>query len=265
MRTINEAGREKGGIKLRSLEKELRDYGKKTVVRPDESKICETVFSAKECFYVSIAKRTVRYFDFLYDQMGYIKKRWWLLQFVLLSGAGFFIHAVESAFYEQRLMSVSASLFVILAVPELWKNRSSNSLEIEGAAYFSLRQIYAARMLIFGIVDMAFLGVFACTSILTGTVEASDIVIQFFLPMLVTCCICFRTLCSRYITSEYSACFLAMLWCAVWILLILDDNRYQMISVPVWYGICILAMLYLTYTVNKIIHECQKDWEVCRF
>ena len=54
------------------------------------------------------------------------------------------------AVYIQRSMGVIASLFVILIIPELWKNRTFQCMEIEASSYYSLRQVYAARMLLFG-------------------------------------------------------------------------------------------------------------------
>ena len=53
----------------------------------------------------------------------------------------------------KRIMGIAACAFVILMIPELWKNRASGSMEIEASAYYSLRRVYAARMLLFGMAD----------------------------------------------------------------------------------------------------------------
>mgnify|MGYP006990195710 CR=1 FL=1 len=50
---------------------------------------------------------------------------------------------------KQRILGVVASLFIILIIPELWKNQTYQSMEIEATSYYSLRQIYAARMSLF--------------------------------------------------------------------------------------------------------------------
>ena len=52
------------------------------------------------------------------------------------------------------------------------------------------------------------LSVFTLMVMLTGEVFAEEMLIQFFLPYLVTCCICFRVLSSRRIGSEVFALFL---------------------------------------------------------
>lgn len=238
----------------------MRSYGRSNTLKPKESKIKDTIVSARKNFYEGVEKARVSYFDFLYDQTCYIHKRWWGLQFALLLFTGIVLHEADS-WVVQRVLGIAASLFVIMAMPELWKNRSSDSMEIEGAAYFSIRQIYAARMLLFGVVDGLFLGVFTAVLSLTARVMIGEILIQFFLPMIVTCCICFRTLCSRYIASEYTACFLSLLWVAIWIQFVLNDRIYQTVSVPVWGGICGIAVLYLTYTVKRTLRECGNGLE----
>lgn len=240
---------------MKALEKRLRVYGRSSMPKPDESKIKDTVVSARKNFYEGAEQAHVSYFDFIYDQIRYIRKRWWGLQFMLLLFTGIILNGMNS-WAVQRVLGIAASLFVIMAMPELWKNRSSDSMEIEGAAYFSTRQIYAARMLTFAVVDGLLLGGFTAALSLTVKVMIEEVLIQFFLPMTVTCCICFRTLCSRCFASEYTACFLSLLWTAVWIQVVLNDRIYQAVSVPVWCGICGIAVLYLTYTVKRVIREC---------
>lgn len=81
-----------------------------------------------------------------------------------------------------------APLFAILLIPELWRNRHSASMEIEGAALYSLRQIYSARMLLFAMTDTLFLTVFCGLAACTTRATASELVTQFFFPLCVTCC-----------------------------------------------------------------------------
>lgn len=244
---------------MKELDKWLKAYGRSSMPKPDESKIKDTIVIARKSFYQGAEETSISYFDFLYDQTRYIRKKWWFLQFVLLLGAGCIIQGMADVRVVQRLLGVTASLFVIMVIPELWKNRSSGSTEIEGAAYFSIRQIYAARMLVFAVVDGIFLGIFAAVLSLTGKVMPDEIMVQFFLPMIVTCCICFRTLCSRYATSEYTACFLSLLWAALWLQVILNERVYQAVSVPAWAGVCGAAVLYLTYVVRRVMRECESE------
>lgn len=238
---------------MEAIEERLREYGRDNTIETDEAGMRETLINAKRHFYESAEREEVSYPEFFRVQIGYIRKRWWILQFFALVYTGCLLQGTNKADYVQRLLGVSASLFVIMIIPELWKNRSSHSLEIEEASRFTLRQIYAVRMLAFAIVDSVLLTIFAGIVTMTTSVSIEEMVIHFFLPMAVTCCICFYSLCSRYAVSEYIACFLSILWSAVWTLLILNDNVYKLISRPAWAAICIAVILYLTCLVKKAV------------
>ncbi len=241
---------------MKAIEEYLQNYAQSNSIRPNESKMQEALQSAKQSFYRSAAQKEVSYLEFIYEQTHYIRKKWWILQFFILFYTGWLLQRAKGAAYAQRPLGVSASLFVILLVPELWKNRTSHSVEIEGAACFSLRQIYAARMLAFIVVDSILLGGFAGVVTMTTPVSIKEMILQFFLPMAVTCCICFRGLCSRYASSEYTACLLSMLWSSIWMLLIANERVYLVISGLALIGICGVVVLYLTYLVKKVINGC---------
>lgn len=58
---------------------------------------------------------------------------------VSISASFLFVVYLENAdddFYIQRSLGVIASLFVILVIPEFWKNCSNKSMEIEAVSYF---------------------------------------------------------------------------------------------------------------------------------
>lgn len=218
--------------------------------------------AVKDAFYSGACKEKASYFDFLYSQSLCIGRRWWLLQFALLAALYIFMSVSESSFEMRRIMGVAAPFFVIMIIPEMWKNRYSVSMEIEGAAYYSLRDIYAARMLLFAFADGLLLAVFSAAAVAVCDVSIYHIIVEFFLPMMVTCCICFRTLYSRFNASEYLALFFSVLWTGIWVAVIIDGDVYEMISAPVWICLCIIAVLYLVYVIGKVVKRCDSYWEV---
>ncbi len=146
-----------------TLERMLKNYGGETKrSRVDPEKLQLTVLKSKEAFLKSEEEGETAWLEFLYQQAGYIQKRWWLGQGALLFGLWMILYMFGSRPDIQRSAGILTSAFVILALPELWKNRSSHSMEVEGAAYFSLRKIYAARLLLFGAADVFLLSVFFC-------------------------------------------------------------------------------------------------------
>lgn len=248
--------------KEQKLEQRLFACKASQTVPLEEAEITKTLSKAKEAFYEGAKVHTVSRMEFLFSQMGYIKKWWWLCQGMVLVVLWRFLCSAGSDVYIQRIMGVLAAVFAILLVPELWKNRSSQSMEIEGAAYFSLRQVYAARMLLFAMADVLMLSIFCGVVSITVQITVRELLFCFFLPFNVTCCICFRLLYSRWANSEYLAIALSLLWSAVWSWIVLKEAVYSAVMVPVWWGVMTASMAYMLFTVYQLLRKCENYWEV---
>lgn len=244
------------------LKKELSIYKRITQIEPKEEKIQETIRKSKEIFYTIEQEKTLSYHEFLWEQSKLIQKRWWILQFLLLCILGIMLGSPYEDSHIQKSMGIISSMFVILIIPELWKNRSYHCMEIEESSYYSLRQIYAARMVLFGIVDILFLTVF-CGTMATGMrIEFTKLLVQFLLPMIVTVCICFGTLCSKYITNETVAIFLCILWSAIWLLITLNEKIYTMITPPIWMAYAGFSLIFMCIMIYRTLNSCNNYWEV---
>ena len=124
------------------------------------------------------------YFEFLYEQTKFIKKRWWILQGCVLMCLWIWLSNYTSDIKDMmRIMGISATIFVVLIVPEIWKNRRNGAIEIEQASYYTLRQICTARMLMFGVVDLVIVMVFLAITYQTTILSLSDLVVNFLLPV----------------------------------------------------------------------------------
>ena len=156
-----------GYMRLSDYQLRNRLGAKKEILYTDKG-LAETIERSKAAFAESEAKNDTSYAEFLYQQSRYIRKRWWILQGMLLLLIWFMLQMTESSIYVQRYMGIAASLFAILLLPELWKNRNANALEIESVSYYSLRQIYSARILAFALVDFLLICAFTLSVVFTG-------------------------------------------------------------------------------------------------
>ncbi|MDE7313330.1 MAG: hypothetical protein K2N87_17195 [Eubacterium sp.] len=204
-----------------------------------------------EAFYEGEAMESLSCFEFLYLQSQWVRKRWWVMQGLLLAMLWYLLKNTDSSLDTQKYMGILAPFLAMLILPELWKNRSCQAVEVEGAAYYSLRQIYAARMFLFVIVDTVLFGTFVLAGICSGRIALQEMLAQFLLPYFVTCCICFRTLYSRRVHSEAFALLLCIAWCVAWMLLVLDEKIYSAVELPVWAGMTAVSALYLGYCMIR--------------
>lgn len=243
------------------LEERITSYKQQTFEKPEEAWIQEAIAGSKEIFYQKEQERMLNYREFLWSQFRLIRKRWWMFQTMLLLLAGWLLPFLQETYDMQKSIGVTGVLFVILIIPELWKNRNSFSMEVEGSAYYSLRQIYAARMLLFGIVDVCLLTVFCAVLRQSLQVALTELVVQFLFPAVVTACICFGVLCSQYVRNELTAIALCMMWSGLWWMITLQENIYEAIVFPAWMCLFGSAVLILAAVIFRTIRSCDYYWE----
>jgi len=228
----------------------------------DESKVQKTIAVSKAAFVAEESEQVLSSAEFLYQQSKYIRKFWWTAQAVLLAAVCLFMYISDSDFYTRRTLGVAAPLFVILILPELWKNRTHYAIEVEGTTFYTLRQVYAARMTLFAGVDLLLLTAFFVVASYFARVTIMELLIQFVLPLNVACCICFRTLYAKRIRSEALAMLLCILWTGVWAMLIMSSAVYSVISVPIWIAALVASFLGISYTLCHGKEKWQQTLEV---
>lgn len=245
-----------------NLEKKLRYYKETIKVIPNEKNIKETVKKSIDIYCSTEQERLLTYWEFLWIQLRLIRKRWWLFQILLLAILWTVLPSLQNEQSIQKIFGVVACLFIIMIIPELWKSQTYQSMEIEAASYYSLRQIYAARMLLFGIVDIVLITSFYGLTTITMNILLPQFLVQFIFPMVVTTAICFATLCSKYSSNETTAVMMCIAWSAVWLIVILNENIYTAIAVPLWFVFIGIALVFLVFTIYRTLHCCNNYWEV---
>ena len=248
---------------MRRDEREIRNHiAKIKEMHISEEKENRAIEAAKKAFYEGEQERDASFPEFLYEQSRYIQKRWWILQAAVLLGLWWLLVYTESGAYVKKGMGMAASLFAVLIMPELWKNRNTGAMEIEGTTFYTLRQMYAARIMAFALADGFILGIFFAATSFSGRLTLWEAVVQFFIPFNISCCICFGTLYSRKTGSEVFSVFLCMMWDAVWFLFLLQEPIYEAVTKPVWALIFISSVLYLFYCVSRGQKKWRQMWEV---
>lgn len=220
-----------------------------------EEVLQNTIALSKAAFAAGEAEGSLTQLEFLYQQSKFIRRRWWLLQGALLAILCALLQSQGDRILRYT-MGVAAPLFVILLLPELWKNRSCDAMEVECTTFFSLRQIYAARLTLLAMVDVVLLTLFFMGASLTARLSLWDMMVQFLLPFNVTCGICFTCLYSRRQVSEAVSLLLCFLWTGLWCGIILQDAVYSAISLPMWALLLAASFLYMGYAIVRG----QRDW-----
>ena len=229
-----------------------KEYVRKSSVQ-NVMEQCKAVIDHQEISQTS-------YFEFLYEQSRFIKKRWWILQGTVLTFLWLLLQNLDGG-NRERIAGVLATAFALLIIPEIWKNRRFSAIEIEEAAFYSLRQICAARILLFAAVDLAMVTVFFIITLNTIQISAYEIIINFLIPLNVSACICFRLLCSKKFEMEYTAVLICAIWTGLWLAILTHENIYYAIAEPIWLGLVGLTFIYLFFCIEKSQHYCEMIME----
>ena len=134
-------------------------------------------------------------------------------------------------------------------------------MEIEEASFFSLRQVYAARMVLFAMADVLFISLFLGAASMSAEISFLEGLVQFLLPVSITACICFRILCSKRAFGEGAAMVFCLLWNGAWSAIVLNQTVYQAIRVPVWMGLLGISIFYLFLCARRLLSRENNDWE----
>ena len=200
-------------------------------------------------------------FQFLFEHSRPPRKRWWGIQGMMLLLLWFLLADSDGAETVERALDALSVAFSLMIIPEVWKNRRYSAVEIEKTAYYSLRQICAARILLFAAADLVMITIFFAVSFRTLPISGCRIVINFLIPFNVSCCICFRLLYSRWSEMEYIAVLLSMLCVILWTVIVTNDFIYRNISMPVWAALILVSFVYLVYCIRKSQCNCETVWE----
>ena len=135
-------------------------------------------------------------------------------------------------------------------------------MEVEGAALYSLRQIYAARLTLFIGMDVLLLSSFFLAARWSGTVTVWELLVEFLLPCNVSCCICFSCLYSPRFSSETLCLVLCGIFAAFWETLLLRDAIYRAVSPVLWAAMLAGSFLLLIRCIRKGQAVLYNVWEV---
>ena len=242
----------------KKIELLLRNMPRKFISVPAKNAIDNTVFKATELMIEKEQVSRINFAEFLIFQMKIMKKRWWILQGALLLFACQWLYISGDANYIYRGMSIFATLFVILIIPELWGNMKCKSMEIEEASLFDLRKVYAAKLIAFGLVDTIFLTFFCAAVTQLQYFLLVDVLKQFVFPVMIAATICMSVFSCRNPFSELTTGVICIVANTLWATIVLNESIYYKITSWIWIGLFSASISLIIYSVRKVINNTSK-------
>jgi hypothetical protein len=232
----------------------------------DKAKMRQTIESSKKGYRRQIISKPVSSLEFLFEQMQYMSRNYWLTQILV-----FFMAVCSLALMDQyhvkengmRYCAVFAPLLIIFTIPELWKNISANAYEVENTTYFDLRKVYLARLVLVGMMDLILATILVAVTIKMSDFSIYEAVIYFFVPFNFNSCICFSLLCrKKKICSEILAIGICVSEAILWYVLVNNHHIYEMLQMRIWCLLLVLSFCYMVFAGKRIVESSRYYCEV---
>ncbi len=224
----------------------------------DEKKMLQTIETAKKEYRRQMLIDPMNGWEFLFNQMMSLSKKYWLSQLIvfLIAALSLIFINFDSHISQTKIsyFAIYGPLLIIFSIPELWKNISANSFEVEGTTYFDLRKLYLSRLVLVGMLDLILATILTAILVESSGLSLYRAAVYFFVPFNFCSCICFSLLCSRRkICSEQLAVGGCISGAILWYLLVKNYQVYELLQINIWYLLLILSFGYLIFVGKRIV------------
>ena len=123
---------------MKQYQRKIKEY--KSLIQKEyiqETAVC-TVMEQCSDIVSRQDNRRASYFEFLFEQFKFIKKRWWALQGGILFLLWILLADSDGGANTERTLGAMSVMFSVMIVPEIWKNSSGSGYDYSFFQYFSL-------------------------------------------------------------------------------------------------------------------------------
>lgn len=200
-------------------------------------------------------EREAGMFAFVFGQMRFISKGTWAVKAVVLGGMlaalyGFRFGEIGGA---GQMMAIGASLLVLTAMPEIWKNIRYQALDVESCTRFGLKKAYFARFFILGMTDLCLATVFVVCADRCLALSFYQLAVWLLVPYNSMLMVCLSLMAFGKRGSEQLAEAGGALWMAVVFWLTGYLHIYEKVQLFMWGILLGLSYVYLLFVIGKIV------------
>ncbi|MBM6766027.1 hypothetical protein H5996_08970 [Faecalicoccus pleomorphus] len=220
-----------------------------------EEHIQQTVEKSITAFWDHEKRQSSSIAEFLYSQFLFIRKRWWILQFGCLLLLWLILNMGFSQVVERKAIAIIIPVFTVLILPELWRTRQCRMEEIENSSVYTTKDIYIARMVLFGIVDLFGLTLLWTLVCMQGI---EHLIFELLIPFNGVCILMLASLTFYSGREFYLPISLTFIFTLAWFLLLSNEQLYAQISYSLWFGFFLFSLIVLLIISYQLIHRCEE-------
>lgn len=223
------------------------------ILKPE--KLEETVALSKRIVMDNEKEKEAGMLEFVFGQMRFISKGTWAVKAVVFAGMFIALYAIYSggAKVADQMIALAASLLVLTAMPEIWKNIRYQAMDVESCTRFGLKKAYLARFLLLGMTDLCVATVFVLCANKWLASSFYQIAVWLLVPYNSMLMVCLSVMAFGKRNSEQLAEAGGALWMAVVFWLTGYTNIYEKVQLFMWGILLGLSYVYLVFVIGKIV------------
>lgn len=232
------------------------------VLKPE--KLEETIALSKRVLMDREKEKEAGMPAFIFGQMRFISKGTWVIKAFVFLGLFFAVYVVcpGNGKGAEQMMALAASLLVLTAMPEIWKNIRYRALDVESCTRFGLKKAYLARFLLLGMADLLMATFFVLCTNRRISSSFYQIALWLLVPYNSMLSVCLSVMAFGKKGSESMAEACGALWMAVVFWLTGYWHIYEKVQLFMWGILLLLSYAYIIFVIGRIMKNANRLSEV---
>lgn len=243
------------------LTSEIRKYYSETLPCPDRNAMCQTIIRARQAMReIQYTEDTVSFFDFFIAQTKFIRKKVWVMQFLVLLFIGIILMEAQEAVSAIGLISAVMPLIFLSWTKELSRAFIYDTAEVEMSTRFTLHQVMMSRITLMGLTDIFVLTLTVFIAADRLSLKMPHIFMYLCVPFLITAvgCLCILNHVHAKEHEYYCAAWCVAVMITAFFLSKWASSLYEASLISIWYISFAVSLALAVMEFSLLLKNCTK-------
>ena len=201
--------------------------------------------------------------EFYFQQFAFIRKKVWLIQFIILLFCGLKLYYYPQSIDIISLISSISPLIFLSGITELSRTYTYKTIELELSTKFTLSQVMISRISILGLINILSISILAIITKNNSSFGLYVIFIYICVPFMITSFGCLWIL-NKFKNKEcnyYCFAFGIFIMISISISKAFFPKLYIASSLYIWSIMLVIAIIGVSIQIYKLINNCDKKYD----
>lgn len=217
----------------------------------------------KDNFLSTLPYKKPTNLNFAFSQLGYIRKRFWILSILLLVLLNIFYLNLQQGKEAVGFLSAIIPFLTLFSFSEIYKSRSHNMCELEASCKYDLGRLTLIRLCIIGAFQFAL--ILGLLIIFKNKTQFGNLrfIIYTITPFLLSTYLSFSIV-NHYKSQEslYICSGVTLVISSLVFLSNFNSKIYSNSYLVTWYGVFFMALLLLVKEIYKLLNRRGELWSL---